>query len=154
MVEVNNKTRSKIDSGLLKRVTEKFLDYYNIKKDVSVALVGDRVMRRLNKQSRGADRVTDVLAFPDDDPGFLGEVIIDYAQVKRQAPRFAGSIRAELVFVLVHGLLHLLGYEDETEKGRQEMERLGKEIVEKLSKVINYPRLRSRRFGRDRRGRQ
>ena len=118
--------------SLIRQVAVKFLDYYKINKDVSVALVGDKTMKRLNKQSRGIDRVTDVLAFVDDDPEFLGEIIINYAQIKRQAPRFDNSVRAELTFVLVHGLLHLLGYEDETREGKQEMERLGKKFVNRL----------------------
>ncbi len=132
MIEINNKTRSKINLSLIRQVAVKFLDYYKINKDVSVALVGDKTMKRLNKQSRGIDRVTDVLAFVDDDPEFLGEIIINYAQIKRQAPRFDNSVRAELIFVLVHGLLHLLGYEDETREGKQEMERLGKKFVNRL----------------------
>jgi probable rRNA maturation factor len=132
MIEINNKTRSKINLSLIRQVAVKFLDYYKINKDVSVALVGDKTMKRLNKQSRGIDRVTDVLAFVDDDPEFLGEIIINYAQIKRQAPRFDNSVRAELTFVLVHGLLHLLGYEDETREGKQEMERLGKKFVNRL----------------------
>ncbi|MBU4347150.1 rRNA maturation RNase YbeY, partial [Patescibacteria group bacterium] len=60
---------------------------------------------------------------------FLGEVIIDYAQIKRQAREFGSGVNDELVFILVHGLLHLLGYDDKTEKGAKEMERLGEKFI-------------------------
>lgn len=134
MVEVNNKTRSRIDLILVKKVARKFLKYYNINKgEVSVAFVGDRTIRRLNKTYRGVDKTTDVLAFPGE-KDFLGEIIIDYAQIKKQARRFSHSVKQELIFVLVHGLLHLLGYDDKTEKGRREMEELGKEFM----KFLNY----------------
>ncbi|MCK4553376.1 rRNA maturation RNase YbeY [Candidatus Parcubacteria bacterium] len=154
-IEINNKTRSKIDLALVKKVAEKFLKYYkkrirrgatnaahaNENIEVSIAFIGDKTIRRLNKTYRGINKITDVLAFPDvtvgtspdnEQSNFLGEIIINYIQVKRQAKRFGNSIRQELVFILVHGLLHLLGYDDKTEKGRREMERLGKEFINKL----------------------
>ena len=130
MVEVNNKTRSKIDIGLVKRTAEKFLEYYKIKnKEVSIAFVGDKIIRKLNKKYRHIDKVTDVLSFADDEAGSLGELIIDYAQIKRQARKFSKNIRGELIFILVHGLLHLLGYEDRTDKGAREMETLNKKFI-------------------------
>ncbi len=133
MVEVNNKTRSRIDLTLVKRVVQKILKYYNIRKgEVSIAFVGDQIIRGLNKRYRGVDKVTDVLAFSGQESSFLGEVIINYAQVKRQAKHYSKSIKQELVFVLIHGLLHLLGYQDKTEKGRREMEELGKRFIGKL----------------------
>jgi probable rRNA maturation factor len=149
MVEVNNKTRSRIDLKLVKKVARNFLKYYNTKRrltaipsgksnrtnvnniEVSIALVGDKTMRRLNKTYRGRKEDTDVLVFPGEDD-FLGEIIINWAQIKKQAKRYSPNIEKELVFVLVHGLLHLLGYEDKMEKGRKEMERQGKEFISKL----------------------
>ena len=133
MIEVNNKTRTKINTNLIKRTTEEFLKYYKINKDISIALVGDTVIRRLNKEYRKIDRVTDVLAFEGED-NYLGELIIDHTQIRRQAKRFSPSTEKELVFILTHGLLHLLGYEDKTEEGKMEMERLGKEFIDKLGK--------------------
>jgi len=129
MVEINNKTRSKIDLGLVRKTTEKFLKYYKLKgKEVSIAFVGDKTIKKLNKKYRGKDNVTDVLAFVGEN-NYLGEIVIDYAQIKRQAKRFSGGVKEELIFILVHGLLHLLGYEDETERGKKKMERLGEEFI-------------------------
>ena len=129
MIEINNKTRSKIDLELVKKTAEKFLKYYKLKKkEVSIAFVGDTTIKELNKQYRDQDNITDVLAFCGEDD-CLGEIVIDYAQIKRQAKRFSNSVKEELVFILVHGLLHLLGHEDKTEKGKKNMERLGEEFI-------------------------
>lgn len=129
MVEVNNKTKSRINLSLVKKVAEDFLKYYKKENfEVSIAFVGDKKIRSLNKSYRGLDKITDVLAFLGEDK-FLGEIIIGYNQIKRQAKRFNHSVDKELVFILVHGLLHLLGYDDETDKGRKEMERLGSKFI-------------------------
>jgi probable rRNA maturation factor len=151
MVEVNNKTRSRIDLILVKKVAKRFLKYYNKKRrlaaiplsgsdhtnvnnvEVSIAFVGDQTIRDLNKRYRQVNKVTDVLAFPGQESSFLGEVIINYAQVKRQAKYYSKSIKQELVFILVHGLLHLVGYDDKTERGRREMEELGKKFIKVIS---------------------
>jgi len=129
MVEINNKTRSKINLLLVKRLAEKFLAS-NKKRDhnVSIAFVGDAVMRALNKTYRGEDGLTDVLAFAGDG-NFLGEIVINYAQIKRQSKARKSGVQRELAFILVHGLLHLLGYNDDTEEGGEEMERLGDKFI-------------------------
>lgn len=132
MVEINNRTKSKINLILIKRVAEKFLRRYK-KHDyeASIVFVGDSVIRRLNKTYRSKDKITDVLAFRGEGK-FLGEIIIDYAQIKRQAPKFSGNTQKELIFILVHGLLHLIGLKDKKAKGKKEMERAGQEFVKKL----------------------
>lgn len=133
MVEVNNKTKGKIDIRLVRKVLEKFLKYYKLgDREVSVAFVGDKKIRQLNKIYRGKDNVTDVLAFQGDEEN-LGEIIIDYAQTKRQAKKFSKNVKEELVFILVHGLLHLIGYEDGTEEGRREMMEEGEGFMDKCN---------------------
>ena len=135
-VEINNKTKSKIDLSLIKKAAEKFLRAHKkIDYSVSIAFVGDEKIKELNKKYRRIDRITDVLSFAGEEK-FLGEVIIDYSQIKRQAKEFRGrgmrAVEEELVFILAHGLLHLLGYDDGTEKGRREMERLGNEFIKSV----------------------
>ncbi|MBU4256942.1 rRNA maturation RNase YbeY [Patescibacteria group bacterium] len=129
MIEINNKTKSRIDLNLVKKIADNFLKTHkNRNCEVSIAFVGDRVIRKLNRNYRKIDKVTDVLSFPGEGI-FLGEVIIDYAQIKRQAREFGSSVNDELVFILVHGLLHLIGYDDKTERGAKEMERLGEKFI-------------------------
>lgn len=138
MVDINNQTRSKINLKKIEKITEKFIVSSPYKKSsISIAFVGDTVMRKMNKACRGYDKPTDVLSFPEEvntRKEFLGEVIIDYAQIKRQAKFFSDSAEEELIFILVHGFYHLLGYEDETEKGKKTMDLLVKKFIKKLSK--------------------
>lgn len=83
--------------------------------DVAVILAGDETLRRLNRDYRGLDRTTDVLSFnipgiPPDQPE-TGELYISVPQARRQARRYRHSLAAELERLVVHGTLHLLGYD-------------------------------------------
>ncbi|MBU1684426.1 rRNA maturation RNase YbeY [Patescibacteria group bacterium] len=148
-IEINNKTRNTINTSLIKKVVKNFLAKYKKNNHtVSIAFVGDKTMRTLNKQYREIDKITDVMAFPGNvlikdfikpEKKNLGEVIINYAQIKRQSRKFNNSIDQELIFILVHGLLHLLNYNDTTEKGRKEMEKLGEAIINDQFSMINSP---------------
>jgi probable rRNA maturation factor len=103
---------------------------------LTVALVSDAAMRRLNREYRGVDRATDVLSF--DGPGprargpgldrHLGDVAIARGVAARQARREGHSLAAELRILALHGLLHLLGYDHEADQGQMRglEERLGR----------------------------
>ena len=85
---------------------------------MTVALVSDARVRALNRKYRKKDKSTDVLSFPSDERGFLGDVVIAEGVSARQA-REAGHSRAtELRVLALHGLLHLLGYDHEHDDGR------------------------------------
>lgn len=95
--------------------------------ELSLWLVGDRRMTRLNRRWRGRDRTTDVLSFsqregprPGLHPEILGDVAICVAQARRQARSRRATLREELRVLLAHGLLHLLGYEHENRPGREQ----------------------------------
>jgi rRNA maturation RNase YbeY len=87
--------------------------------ELSLVLVSDRVMHELNRSWRGVDRPTDVLAFAQADgvggapDGLLGDVVISIDTARRQAAALGHSLGAESERLLVHGLLHLLGYDHE-----------------------------------------
>ena len=85
--------------------------------DLSVAVVSDRRMRALNRQFRGKDKVTDVLSFPSDSRGFLGDVVIAAGVARQQAREAGHSIQTEVRVLALHGLLHLLGYDHESDNG-------------------------------------
>lgn len=74
--------------------------------DVSLAFVSAREMKRLNARYRGKNSVTDVLSFET-----TNEILICYPQAKRQAEMMNHSVRDEIIFLFVHGLLHLLGFD-------------------------------------------
>jgi probable rRNA maturation factor len=79
---------------------------------VTIVFTDDTGIRDLNARFRDMDRVTDVLAFPlRDEDGYLGDVIISLERARAQAPRFQNDPEAELARLIVHGLLHLLGYD-------------------------------------------
>ncbi len=90
--------------------------------DVSIAVVSDRRMRALNRQFRGKDAATDVLSFPATHmPGvssFLGDIVIAAGVATRQAREAGHPVSTELKVLALHGLLHLLGYDHDTDDGK------------------------------------
>jgi probable rRNA maturation factor len=90
---------------------------------VGVALVSDRRVRSLNRRYRGHDYATDVLSFPSDphpEPAgdrYLGDIVIAGGVARRQALAAGHSERTELRVLALHGLLHLLGYDHERDRG-------------------------------------
>ena len=86
---------------------------------VTIALVNNPKMRALNLAYRGKDYATDVLSFPADAPkeGHLGDVVIATGVAARQAKEAGHSLRTELRVLALHGLLHLLGYDHEHDRG-------------------------------------
>ncbi|HET7853089.1 MAG TPA: rRNA maturation RNase YbeY [Candidatus Methylomirabilis sp.] len=95
--------------------------------ELSVLLVGDRAIRRLNRVYLNRDHPTDVLAFPQPKgfpspgPHLLGDVVISVETAARQAKAQGHSLDQELALLLIHGLLHLLGYDDSTPAARRRM---------------------------------
>jgi probable rRNA maturation factor len=101
-------------------------------REVSVLFCADTRMRALNRRYRGQDRPTDVLAFPAGDPGsgFLGDIVISVPYAEREARRRREPGGREIDRLLVHGLLHLMGYDHETDDG--EMDALEARIRRRL----------------------
>lgn len=103
---------------------------------LTVCLVGDRAMRRLHRTFRGKDRTTDVLSFEAGSGPFpegarpLGDVVISVEQAGRQAREARHSLPRELRVLLVHGYLHLLGYDHERDDGT--MMRLQARLLRRL----------------------
>lgn len=90
-----------------------------------VRFVSDREMRRVNRDFRGKDKATDVLSFPGGD-GHLGDVMVSVPTARRQAAGAGHGVERELKVLLLHGVLHCLGYDHETDHG--EMERLERRL--------------------------
>ena len=110
--------------------------------ELSITLTDDKNIHALNKKYRGIDRATDVLSFAfreSDEPAvigadfeILGDVIISLERAKVQAEEFGHSFLREVIFLEVHGLLHLLGYDHIADDERQEMEAEQRFIMAKL----------------------
>jgi len=96
---------------------------------LAIRFVGDGTMRRWNRDYRGKDATTDVLSFPGGETPegpHLGDVAISVPQAERQAAARGGSLARELRLLVLHGLLHCLGYDHETDQG--EMDRLERRL--------------------------
>ena len=98
-----------------------------MKGEMSLVLAGDRLLRRLNRDYRGKDRPTDVLSFPGGggEEG-LGDVVISVATAERNARRLRRTLPQELDVLALHGFLHVLGYDHETDGGT--MDRLERRL--------------------------
>jgi probable rRNA maturation factor len=129
-----------IDKEWLKGLVVAVLSRQGVKPPVELGVVvtGDEEIRELNVKYLGRDYVTDVLAFPLNAGGdflpppngilHLGEVIICYPQAVRQGEEYGHSVREELALLVIHGVLHLLGY-DEGERMKEVEGRLFKELI-------------------------
>ncbi len=100
--------------------------------EISIAFVSESQMRKLNSRWRGKNRVTDVLSFELDEGEVFGEVLISYEQAARQAKTMKHSTRDEITFLLVHGVLHLFGYDHERPRDAKKMFPLQTKILKHL----------------------
>lgn len=89
--------------------------------ELSVLFCDDPVIQSLNREYRGLDQPTDVLSFAQEEPRLLGDVVISLEMARRQAIAQKHSLRREVEWLFLHGTLHLLGYDDDTEEGLQAM---------------------------------
>lgn len=106
--------------------------------EVSFSVVDEEEIQDLNRDYRGVDAVTDVLSFPlfsrDEigNEGILGDIVICSQRAKDQAREFGHSYEREIVYLSVHSLLHLLGYDHEEEDEKLEMRTLEKEVMKRM----------------------
>lgn len=103
--------------------------------DVSLAFIGDRMMRRINRDYRGVDRTTDVLSFSYvDEPhsgGILGEVYVSATVAARHAEEAGCTLPDEIARLSVHGVLHILGWDHDTAPARRRMVRRQERYVDR-----------------------
>lgn len=111
--------------------------------EVSITLTNNDYIHELNRQYRGIDRPTDVLSFAlneSEEPevtggvdiNVLGDLVISVERAEEQAKDFGHSVKREMAFLTVHGMLHLLGYDHMEEEERLEMEQEQRFVMEKL----------------------
>jgi probable rRNA maturation factor len=132
----------KIEKSIIEEAARKTLEWEGKSQiEVSIALVNDNRMRRLNKKYRSVDETTDVLAFAMNDGSaircsleLLGDVVISLPQALKQAKKFKVSFDEEVARLVIHGILHLLGYNDQSAPQRKKMEAALEAILEELKK--------------------
>ena len=131
-VQIKLKKR-KLPKSWIEERAKRILEILGIENsELSVLITGDGEIKELNKTYRGKDRPTDVLSFPMGDridgKLILGDVVISLDTARRQAKELGHSLEEEVERLLVHGILHLLGYDHEL--GREE-ERKFRELEER-----------------------
>ena len=92
--------------------------------DISVAIVSPLEIKKMNKKYRALDKVTDVLSYND-----LNEIVICLAQAKKQAGENNNSVKREMTFLFLHGLLHLLGFDHKTKLEMKKMDEISGKIL-------------------------
>ncbi len=142
-LDIRNFTKARINKPELEKVASKTLSVLGVRgvTSISLAIVGEGRIKTLNKKYRDVDRVTDVLAFgrdkarknrfvePPDKINRLGEVVVCLDQARIQAKFFGHSLEKELAILFIHGILHLLGWRDETKKEGEKMKKMEDEIL-------------------------
>lgn len=127
IVEINNSTRGSVDNGFVRKIAAEVIkkeagngpdgpDEREV--EVSIAFISPARIRQINRKYRKIDRVTDVLSFEEKDQfdarrRILGELAICPKQVEEDAKRSQTSVKKETAWVIVHGMLHLFGYDHE-----------------------------------------
>ncbi len=147
ILSIRNFTKHKIDRNYLFYVADKTLKKVNCGKwaEVSLVITGTRRIRELNNKYRKKHRATDVLSFgnveikntsrfvmPPVETKSLGEIFICFQKASDQARNKRHSVKKEISILLIHGILHLLGYDHESDTDALLMQKLEKEILESL----------------------
>ncbi len=133
MISITNLTANSIDKSFFEEIAKLVLTEEKKEDKLSIVLIGPTKMRKLNKQYLCKNRTTDVLSFnkvqssefkfPPGQEKELGEVVICLREVRKNTKRLKSTFDAELARVLIHGILHLLGYNHEkSEKKTKKMQ--------------------------------
>ena len=133
--------RKDFKPSLVRRVAKKTLEAEGYRKvQTSVLFCSDSYIRKLNKEYRGVNASTDVLAFSMHEgkfskvhPEVLGDVVISLETASRQAKRYGHSLDKEIALLVVHGILHLLGYDHLKKKDKEKMREKKKQILKSLN---------------------
>lgn len=155
MLDVINKTSTKVNIKKAQALASLILSFYKLDNtEVSLVIVGDRKMQSLNRDFRGINKTTDVLSFSGFNwaskvsflpaESFLGEIFININEASRRQkyktvfqelyPQEKGLRSKEYIFyfLLAHGLLHLVGYNDASDKSRLVMMKLGEQFLNRF----------------------
>jgi probable rRNA maturation factor len=128
-VEIDDQYRDLVPRELLQEAAQITLQLsYQVEiPSLSIKITGEKEIQALNASYRGIDKATDVLAFegdyfdPDLESQYLGDVVISYPQAANQALKRGHRIPSELQLLVIHGVLHLLGYDHDTPEDKEEM---------------------------------
>jgi probable rRNA maturation factor len=131
VVVLDRQRRRRLPAARLRRVLRGAAAALRVRGEVSLVLAGDGLLRRLNRDYRGQDRPTDVLSFPGGGgEAGLGDVVISVETAERNARAGGRTLPQELDVLVLHGFLHVLGHDHETDDGA--MSRLERRLRKRL----------------------
>ena len=131
VVLVNRQRRRRVPAARLRRLIRDAGRALRVSGEVALVLTNDAPVRRLNARYRHQDKPTDVLSFPGPGgEGGMGDIVISLDTAARNAPRFGRTLAQELDVLALHGFLHVLGYDHETDDGT--MDRIEKRLRRRL----------------------
>ncbi|HJS59447.1 MAG TPA: rRNA maturation RNase YbeY [Vicinamibacteria bacterium] len=131
VVLLNRQRARRVHAARLRRVLGGAARALKVRGELALVLTGDRAMRRLNSRFRGKDAPTDVLSFPGEGgEAGLGDVVISVESAARNARSLRRSLPQELDVLALHGFLHVIGYDHETDDGA--MDRLERRLRRRL----------------------
>lgn len=135
-IDIANPQRlTAINRTTLRALCAHVLDEHEVEADVSLCYVDNAAIRELNARYLGRDEATDVLAFPLDDeatadePRLLGEIVVSVEKAIAEAAERRLPVEAEIALYTVHGLLHLLGYDDHSPEDTARMREAEREAL-------------------------
>ena len=131
MTLLNRQRRRRVDAARLRRVLDAAAEALCVEGEVALVLAGDSLVHRLNREYRGKDEPTDVLSFPGDGAeGSLGDIVISLDTAARNARGLGRTLPQELDVLALHGFLHVLGHDHETDGGT--MDRIERRLRRRL----------------------
>ncbi|MCX7908659.1 MAG: rRNA maturation RNase YbeY [Ignavibacteria bacterium] len=133
-IRIFNETKKKrIPRKKLENAVSLVLDHFKKEINILIVLVEDEQILELNRKFLGHNFVTDVISFDlSVDNTYLGEIYICLPQAERQAKEFGVSLQNELMRLAIHGILHILGFKDDTVRSRNKMRKLEDMFLNKI----------------------
>jgi len=101
-------------------------------KEINIVFVSEKLIKKINKKYRDKDMVTDVLSFSYEEEDLFGEILICTKRVREQASLYKITPKEEMIKILVHGLVHLFGYDHIREEDHKKMEKKEREILAQI----------------------
>ncbi|MGD2104391.1 MAG: rRNA maturation RNase YbeY [Anaerolineae bacterium] len=156
-VQVEESYRSRARPETLRQAAQAALEHQRVEEpcELAVVVTGDETLRQLNQRHRDVDAPTDVLAFPHQTksstgarfafvespefPRYLGDIVISFPRAEAQAAEARNELDAELQLLVIHGVLHLLGHDDQVEPERSRMWQAQRAILDNAGVKVNLP---------------
>lgn len=127
MIELDNRTTLNIDIKTLETIADSLTN-----KEIELIITDAKEMREINRAHRNIDKDTDVLSFPYEEMPMspLGSIVVSSSYLEENSKEFGHSINDELALLFIHGMLHLLGYDHETDNGEMRVKEA--ELIEEF----------------------